>query len=249
MGGMSGGTLGALFGFVLGSMIDSFISGNQLGYEPQTPEERDTHEQQGTRNGFLFSLMVLAADVIQADGRIMHSEMEYVRRFLRTNFSEEAEKEGEEILHKLFEQKKSLGQAEWERQMRAVCQQVAANMPEEHRLQLVAFLCEIAKADKTVAPEERQALENICIQMGLNAKTAEQLMGLGGTSLDDAYKLLGVSPDASDDEVKRAYKKMVMQHHPDRVAYLGEDIRKASEKKFKEINDAKERIYKARGIR
>ena len=71
---------------------------------------------------------------------------------------------------------------------------------------------------------------------------------LEGSSLDDAYKVLGISPDATDDEVKRAYRRLALEHHPDRVAKLGEDVRRAAEKKFQEINAAKERIYKARGL-
>ena len=51
-----------------------------------------------------------------------------------------------------------------------------------------------------------------------------------------------------DDELRRAYRRLALEHHPDRVAKLGEDVRKAAEKKFQEINAAKERIYKARGL-
>ena len=66
--------------------------------------------------------------------------------------------------------------------------------------------------------------------------------------LEAAYKVLGISPSATDDEVKAAYRQMALKHHPDKVATLGEDVRKAAEKKFQEINDAKDKIYKARGL-
>lgn len=248
LGAMKAGPLGALFGLIIGSLYDYFTESHEEVTYPNESERR-TYQQQGERNSFLFSLMVLAADVIHADGRIMHSEMEYVRRFLRSNFSNEAEQEGEAILLRLFEEKKKEGTSAWSARMNAICRQLAANMPEEHRLQLVAFLCEIAKADGSVAQQEHEALRRICLGMGLDPRTAEQLMGLGGSNLDDAYKLLGITADCTDDEVRRAYKKMAMQHHPDRVAHLGEDIRKASEKKFQEINDAKERIYKSRNMK
>ena len=76
----------------------------------------------------------------------------------------------------------------------------------------------------------------------------DSMLHLQGDSLEDAYKVLGLTPQATDDEVKKAYRKLALEHHPDRVAKLGEDVRKAAEKKFQEINAAKERIYKARGL-
>ena len=67
--------------------------------------------------------------------------------------------------------------------------------------------------------------------------------------MNNPYEVLGVSPNATDDEVKAAYRKMALKHHPDRVATLGDDVRKAAEQKFQQINNAKERIFASRGMK
>ena len=67
-------------------------------------------------------------------------------------------------------------------------------------------------------------------------------------SINWMCKVLGVSPDATDDEVRKAYRKMVIQHHPDKVSNLGEDVKEAATKKLQEINKAKEMIFQARGL-
>lgn len=84
--------------------------------------------------------------------------------------------------------------------------------------------------------------------MLLSAQELDSMLHLKGETLDDAYKVLGLTPQATDDEVKKAYRRLALEHHPDRVAKLGEDVRRAAEKKFQEINAAKERIFKARGL-
>ena len=68
-------------------------------------------------------------------------------------------------------------------------------------------------------------------------------------SASATYKVLEIEPSATDDEVRTAYRKMAIKHHPDKVASLGEDIRKAANEKLQRINDAKERIYKSRGMK
>ena len=75
------------------------------------------------------------------------------------------------------------------------------------------------------------------------------MLNLSGDSLDEAYKVLEVAPTATDEEVRAAYRRLALKHHPDKVAALGEDIRKAAEVKFQQINAAKERVYKARGMK
>ncbi len=64
-----------------------------------------------------------------------------------------------------------------------------------------------------------------------------------------AYQLLGISPDATDDEVRQAYRRMAMKYHPDRVATQDEETRSRAERLFKAVGEAKERIFRHRGIK
>ena len=122
-------------------------------------------------------------------------------------------------------------------------------MSYEQRLQLLSFLAKIAQSDGNVCQAEINALKEVSIAMGLSAEEVESMMNLGGKSLEQAYKVLEVDHSASDDDVKKAYRKLALKHHPDKVATLGEDVKKAAEEKFRQINDAKEMIFKARGIK
>lgn len=250
IGFMAGGPLGALAGYAIGALFDTDIStaNNQYGNEQQA----EGYNYAGQRNSFLFSMLVMASYIIKADGRIMHSEMEFVRRFLRTTFGETAVSEGEQILLNLFEQSKEMDRRDplaFKNTIRDCGQQIAANLTYEERLQLLVFLVEISKSDGHVCPKEVEALKEVAAYMGLSVSEVESMLNLGGDSLEEAYKVLEVEPTASNEEVRAAYRRLALKHHPDRVATLGEDIKKAAEEKFQSINNAKEKIYKARGMK
>lgn len=215
------------------------------------PLEAGNYDE-GQRNSFLFSMLVMASYIIRADGRIMHSEMEYVRQFLRMNFGEEAVIQGEQILLNLFEQRKQMERQNpmaFKNTIHECGAQIAANLPYEQRLQLLDFLVNIAKSDGSVCSEEIAALKEVAQCMELSPKEVESMLNLSGNSLEEAYKVLEIDPSATNEEVRTAYRRLALKHHPDRVATLGEDVKKAAEEKFQQINNAKERIYKARGIK
>ena len=111
------------------------------------------------------------------------------------------------------------------------------------------FLAEIAKGDGSVHALELKALKEIALNLGLAESVVDQMFALGGQSLDDAYKVLGVTEDSTDEEVRKAYRQMVIKHHPDRVANFGDDIKETATRKLQEINNAKEIIFSARAIK
>lgn len=249
MGFMAGGPLGALAGYFVGSWFDKQADGIR---QAEDSESGDGTYEQGQRNSFLFSMLVMASYVMRADRRIMHSEMEYVRKFLRTYFGEGAVEEGGQILLKLFEEAKRLDEASPTayRDMIFDCGgQLAVHLNEGERLQLLNFLVRIAQSDGHVCAEEVRALREVAQAMRLSAVEVDSMLNLKGESLADAYKVLEIEPSATDEEVRKAFRKLALKHHPDRVATLGEDVRRAAEEKFQQINNAKERIYKARGMK
>ncbi len=248
MGFMAMGPLGALAGFAIGSLFDKSVTAqNEMRETAGTYTQEDVYA--GQRNSFLFSMLVMASYIIRADGRIMHSEMEFVRQFLRVNFGANAVDEGERILLNLFEQRKQMERNDpsaFRRTIRECGAQIAANLTYE---QLLDFLVKIAQSDGDVCQAEVDALKEVAQSMQLSIQEVDSMLNLKGDSLEDAYKVLEIEPTATDEEVRKAYRSLVLKHHPDRVATLGEDIRKAAEEKLQRINDAKERIFKARGMK
>ena len=261
---LSGGNvLGAIAGYCIGSLLsdatstaerDNGFNGNgntfRNDYSDTQFNQRPFEED---RNSFLFSMLVLSSYIIKADGKIMHSEMNCVRNFLRNNFGEQAVRQGEDILLKLFEMQKQQGATTFKETIRKSCVEISFHMNIGQRLQLLDYLIIIAKVDGTVSPEEVCALKEVATYLGLSAQDVDSMLNMEASSnqqigLNKAYKILGISPNATNDEVKAAYRKMALKHHPDRVSSLGDDVREAAEKKFQEINNAKERIYKARGL-
>ena len=191
------------------------------------------------RNSFLVSLLVLSSAVIRADGKTLQSELDYVKAFVRRNFGEAAEAESVRLLDELSRQQVNIYE---------VGRQIAANMNYSQRLQLFHYLAGIANADGEFSRPEKDVLESIASAIGLNAADASSVIAMYYRDTDSAYAVLEISPSATDEEVKSAYRRMAMKNHPDKVATLGPDVQKAAEEKFRRIQEAYETIKKQRGI-
>lgn len=223
------GPLGGVLGYIIVSRLEEIS-------ETTSGEGGNLNREQ--RNSFLISLLVLATAVIKADGKTSSEELSRLRTFIARNFGAQAAGEAEEIVKDLL--KKDINLYE-------VCTQIRSNMNYHQRLQLFHFLVDLAACDG-LQQREIDVLETIATYLGISKNESDSIIAHFRPSNDSNYKILEISPDATDDEVKKAYRKMAIKYHPDKVATLGEDIQKAAEEKFKAISQAYEAICKERGI-
>ena len=188
---------------------------------------------------FNRALLALSAVVMKSDGKVLKSELNYVKQFLLKQFSEAQTKEMILALRDLLKQ---------EIPLMAVCDQIRFNMQHPMRLQLLHYLFGIAQADEQVHKSEIDVLETISKALGISANDFESIKAMFYKDTASAYKILEIATSASDDEVKKAYRKMALKYHPDKVNDLGKEHVNAAKEKFLKVQEAYEQIKKERGI-
>lgn len=229
LGWVFGGPIGVLIGFLLGSFIDSV-----------TTQSIQLNQGRTTPGDYAISLLVLIAAVMKADGKILKSELDFVKKFLIQNFGVEGTQEALTILKDLLKQ---------EIPVEDVCEQIAQKVDYSSRLQLMHFLYGLSHSDGRMETAEINLIQTIANSLGIIQSDNESLKAMFlANTIESAYKILEVEPTASNEEIKKAYRKMAVSYHPDKVAYLGEEFRKAANEKFQKLNEAYEKIKKERGI-
>jgi len=234
LGWVLGGPIGALAGFALGSLLDNAevtvsTGGHEPGYNPQT-----------ARGDFAVSLLVLTSAIMKADGKVVKSELDYVKRFLVNQFGEAQAAKLLPVLKELMDRDVPL---------RDVCMQIRQYMPEAQRLQLMHYLFGIANADGVLHASELQLLEEMAGYMGISNADYASVKAMYYRDVDGDYKILEVSASATEEEIKKAYRRMAVKYHPDKVADLGEEAQRAAKEEFQKVQEAYENIKKQRGIK
>ena len=225
------GPLGGILGYYFASRVEKLAEAAAANGDAMS-------RNQGQRNSFLMSLLVLSASVIKADGKTTSQELATLRSFFTRNFGAQAGNEAEEIVRELLTKDYNLYE---------VCGQIRSYMDYSQRLQLFHYLVNLGACDG-LHQREIDILETIATYIGLSKAEVDSIFAQFRPSNDSNYRILEISPNATDEEVKKAYRKMAIKYHPDKVATLGEDVQKAAEEKFKAVSQAYEAICKERGI-
>jgi DnaJ like chaperone protein len=233
LGWFMGGPLGAVAGYFIGSIFD-------------TPGESTTRTRYRgrtyttTAGDFALSLIVLVAAVMKADGKVVKSELDFVKDWFKRQFGEDTASEAILMLRDML--KKEIPLAD-------VCGQISRNMEYTSRIQLIHMLYEVSASDGEFDKAELSVIDRIATYLNISASDKESIRNMFIPDTNAAYKILEIEPAATDGDIKRAYRRMARKYHPDTVNHLGEDFRKAANEKFRKVNEAYEQIKKERNIK
>ncbi len=229
LGFVMGGPIGGLLGFLVGSLVDSSSEPVAAGRSSSTT----------TPGAFGVSLLVLIAAVMKADGKVVRSELDYVKQFFVRQFGRESANEALQMLRDLLKKEIPLND---------VCQQINRSMDYSSRLQLIHLLFGVSLADGTPNQPEIAIIEKISGLLGLSSGDFVSIKNMFVPETDSSYKILEIERTATNDEVKKAYRRMAMKYHPDKVSHLGDDYKKSADEKFRKVNEAYEKIKRERNM-
>ena len=243
LGWAVGGPIGAFVGYAAGSFFETDGESNRHIGSGQTQE-----------GDFAISLLILSAAVMKADGKVLKSELNFVKDFLLKQYGEQKANDLLPILKQIMDKPANIQQ---------VSIQIRRNMNIAERRVLLHYLFDIGQADGDISYPEQKLLFTIGLYLGIPQSDIYSIYASYGytsnsnsqgssykrTASIDYYTVLEVEKNATDTELKKAYRSMVKKFHPDKVANLGPAAVKEAEKRIKQINEAYEAIKKSRGLK
>ena len=256
-GFMLGGPIGALIGVMLGHTFDRGVQLVQVGLPPGfRPGETER-----IQSAFFTTTFSVMGHLAKADGRVSEHEIEMARQIMTRM---ELTPDMRQAAIRLFNEGKQPGFAldEVLDQFRRECQRRRNLLQMFLEIQLYAVY-----ADGRLHPSEQELLRRIARRLGftpfelevlearIRAQAAHSGAGAGVSQpvrprLEDAYATLGVKPDTAPAEIKKAYRRLMSQHHPDKLVAKGlpEEMMKLATQKAQEIKAAYDQVREARGF-
>lgn len=254
IGLIAGGFFGLLIGLLIGHLIDRHLPKIMLLFLKNVVVKHQAKIQQA----FFESTFTVMGCIAKADGRVSEQEIQLARQVMqRMNLDEAATQDA----MRLFGEGKS-SYFDLDTQLQKL-RMVLMRQP--HLCQMfIEIQLGVGFADGDLDDAERQILLKVCTALGLSEADFARLENMvraeihaskpgrtGGMSQDDAYAILSVEPSATDAEIKKAYRRLMSQHHPDKLEAKGlpKEMMKIAEEKTHEIRTAYERIREQRGFK
>ena len=237
-----GGPLGAILGAVAGHAVDKMKEAEAAAGGGDAVF--DGFDQDARQVAFTTAVIVLSAKMAKADGRVSADEI----AAFKTIFHIPPE-ETSHVARIWDEAKREPGGYEpYARQIAQLFRHEPAVLEE-----IIGALFHIAKADGVVHPAELELLTRIAMIFGFTQQGFERLkhIHLGSDGEDDPYEVLGIDRSATDEEVKRTYRKLIRENHPDTLMAQGvpQEFIDLANEKMATINAAYDRIEKQRGLK
>ncbi|MBL7925827.1 MAG: TerB family tellurite resistance protein [Bacteroidia bacterium] len=226
LGWAVGGPIGGIIGFALGAVTQGL-------------DDENTPVKANAAGDFGASLLVLCAVIMKADNRLLKSELDFIRQFFNKQFGETYTQQRMLLLREILKQ---------DIDHKQVCLQIKGHLNYASRLELMHLLFGVAAADNHLDKTELDTLSQLAYELGIKQPDFISLQAMFVVDKTAAYKILEIDETATDDEVKKAYRKMAVKYHPDKVHHLGPDFQKDANIKFQKITEAYESIKKQRGF-
>lgn len=223
---------GAIVGFLIGSLIDSFRNKTATFTYSKSPEV--------TPADFELNLLSLCALVIKADGKVSSQEMQMVQNYFVQSYGKERANATFRTFNEVVKTREIAA--------RPICERLRMRTRYESRLQIIHFLFNIAQADGNVSTIESDKIREIAGFLAINFKDFESIKAMFFKNPDSAYKILEINANATESEIKTAYRTMAKKYHPDKLIHMDEAYRKGAEDKFRKVQEAYEQIQKERGF-
>ena len=246
VGASRGNLIGGVIGFTVGYFVEAFLK-DELSIEPQAYFK----EKEIKYTLFQKNLLALISEVVKADGYIHKEEIYFIKSFLLKQF-------GTQYSNMMLKTLKLNIDKHFD--IKNVCVRLKDNIDYNTKIKVVTFLYGITIQDKMISQGEKLIVENIAKLLGIRIGDFEKIISSSSQKKKeyqktsrriktdysfDPYKVLGIGKTATDKEVKKAYRKMVLKYHPDKTV-LSDEI---TNEKFSEISKAYHTIKKSRGIK
>ncbi|MCP4291198.1 MAG: DnaJ domain-containing protein [bacterium] len=252
LGAIIGGSLGLLVGGPFGALLGGALGANvKVNAHKAHPGSRDSgpsgYSPLQDQQTFMLAMISLAAKVAKADGKVTADEVKAFDDFLRTNLHMDATER--QIAARIFNEARDshIPAEEFASQMRRLM-----GHRRDRLRDMISLLMMIAMADGHFHSAEEKMIRSIASHMGLTTADYEAAAAMfdTGTNLQASYSVLGISESATDGEVKKAYRNLAREYHPDVLASkgMGEEFTAFAEDKMKSINNAYSDIKKDRGL-